>query len=146
MCGIVGYIGKERAYDILIHGLHRLEYRGYDSAGVAIGKKDGTLNVYKSRGKAADSEAGVEGKDIEGNILYPCGRLSCGRDEAQADRPHDNEMPTAIIAPSDSLYDKIISNVQRVKLRGGLVIVSKGNRRWNISSTTAWRYPKCLNA
>lgn len=68
MCGIVGYIGKERAYDILIHGLHRLEYRGYDSAGVAIGKKDGTLNVYKSRGKVADLEASVEGKDIEGNI------------------------------------------------------------------------------
>ncbi len=68
MCGIVGYIGKKRAYDILIHGLHRLEYRGYDSAGVAIGKKDGTLNVYKSRGKVADLEASVEGKDIEGNI------------------------------------------------------------------------------
>lgn len=68
MCGIVGYIGKKRAYDILIHGLHRLEYRGYDSAGVAIGKNDGTLNVYKSRGKVADLEASVEGKDIEGNI------------------------------------------------------------------------------
>lgn len=68
MCGIVGYIGNKRAYDVLVQGLHRLEYRGYDSAGVAIGKEDGTLNVYKSRGKVADLEASVEGKDIEGNI------------------------------------------------------------------------------
>lgn len=66
MCGIVGYIGKKGAYDILIHGLHRLEYRGYDSAGVAIEKENGTLNVYKSRGKVADLEASVDGKDIEG--------------------------------------------------------------------------------
>lgn len=68
MCGIVGYIGKKRAYDILIHGLHRLEYRGYDSAGASIEKEDGTLNVYKSKGKVADLEASVTGKDIEGTI------------------------------------------------------------------------------
>ena len=46
MCGIVGYIGNKRAYDVLVQGLHRLEYRGYDSAGVAIGKEEGTLNVF----------------------------------------------------------------------------------------------------
>lgn len=68
MCGIVGYIGKKRAYDVLIHGLQRLEYRGYDSAGMAIGKEDGTLNVYKSKGKVAELESSVEGKDIEGTI------------------------------------------------------------------------------
>lgn len=68
MCGIVGYIGKHRAYDILLQGLYRLEYRGYDSAGVAIEKEDGTLNVYKSRGKVADLEMSVTGKDIEGCI------------------------------------------------------------------------------
>lgn len=68
MCGIVGYIGKKRAYDILIHGLQRLEYRGYDSAGVAIEKEDGALNVYKLKGKVADLESSVEGKDVEGTI------------------------------------------------------------------------------
>lgn len=68
MCGIVGYIGKERAYDILIHGLRRLEYRGYDSAGVAIEKENGILNVYKSKGKVAELEASVAGKDVEGTI------------------------------------------------------------------------------
>lgn len=67
MCGIVGYIGKKQAYDILIHGLHRLEYRGYDSSGIAIGKEDRTLNVYK-KGKVFDLEASVTGKDIEGTI------------------------------------------------------------------------------
>ena len=56
MCGIVGYIGKKDAYPILIKGLKRLEYRGYDSAGVALINKDGELNVYKARGKVADLE------------------------------------------------------------------------------------------
>ncbi|MBD5310883.1 MAG: hypothetical protein HDS13_09995, partial [Bacteroides sp.] len=46
MCGIVGYIGPRQAYEILIKGLHRLEYRGYDSAGVAVENEDGRLEVY----------------------------------------------------------------------------------------------------
>ena len=49
MCGIVGYIGKKEAFPILIKGLRRLEYRGYDSAGVALINADGELNVYKNR-------------------------------------------------------------------------------------------------
>ena len=51
MCGIVGYIGKKDAFPILIKGLRRLEYRGYDSAGVALVNSDGNLNVYKTKGK-----------------------------------------------------------------------------------------------
>lgn len=51
MCGIVGFTGRRQAYPILIKGLHRLEYRGYDSAGVALMDDNGGLNVYKSRGK-----------------------------------------------------------------------------------------------
>ncbi len=66
MCGIVGYVGRKRAYPILIKGLKRLEYRGYDSAGVAMIGDDGSLNVYKSKGKVADLETHCEEKDTTG--------------------------------------------------------------------------------
>ncbi|HKK83197.1 MAG TPA: glutamine--fructose-6-phosphate transaminase (isomerizing), partial [Atribacterota bacterium] len=66
MCGIVGYIGDKQAYPILINGLKRLEYRGYDSAGIALLNK--TVNIYKKQGKVADLENHVSKDDISGNI------------------------------------------------------------------------------
>ena len=68
MCGIVAYVGHQEAYPILIEGLKRLEYRGYDSAGVALLNANDELNVYKAKGKVSDLEASVEGKDISGHI------------------------------------------------------------------------------
>src|SRR5574344_131848 len=68
MCGIVGYIGNKDAYPILIKGLKRLEYRGYDSAGVALINENPDLNVYKTKGKVSDLENFVVQKDISGNI------------------------------------------------------------------------------
>lgn len=68
MCGIVGYIGKQEAYPILIKGLHRLEYRGYDSAGVSLINPDGTLSVYKAKGKVAALEEACATKNITGTI------------------------------------------------------------------------------
>ena len=68
MCGIVGYLGKRNAYPVLIKGLKRLEYRGYDSAGVALLTKDGSLQVYKTKGKVADLEAYAADKDTTGTV------------------------------------------------------------------------------
>lgn len=68
MCGIVGYIGKRDAYPVLIKGLRRLEYRGYDSAGVALIDKKRRLNVYKTKGKVSDLEVFVSQKDVSGTI------------------------------------------------------------------------------
>ncbi len=68
MCGIVGYIGKRDAYQVLVKGLHRLEYRGYDSAGVALINPQGKLNVYKTKGKVAELEAFAADKDVSGTI------------------------------------------------------------------------------
>ncbi len=56
MCGIVAYLGNQDAYPILINGLKRLEYRGYDSAGVALLTKNDELNVYKTTGKVSNLE------------------------------------------------------------------------------------------
>ncbi len=66
MCGIVGYIGDKNAYPILINGLKRLEYRGYDSAGISILNEE--IRVWKKQGKVADLEQYVSDKDVAGNI------------------------------------------------------------------------------
>ena len=64
MCGIVAYYVPNQAYDFLIKGLQRLEYRGYDSAGIAL--LDGDLKVYKNKGKVSELEATAAGRDITG--------------------------------------------------------------------------------
>jgi glutamine---fructose-6-phosphate transaminase (isomerizing) len=66
MCGIVGYIGHRNAWDVIIKGLHRLEYRGYDSAGVALMNHD--LKIYKKQGKVSELENFAKDKDVSGTM------------------------------------------------------------------------------
>ncbi len=67
MCGIVGYTGPREAYPVILKGLKRLEYRGYDSSGVAL-KNETSLNVYKKKGKVAELEESVLGKDLHAHL------------------------------------------------------------------------------
>ncbi|MCR4681435.1 MAG: glutamine--fructose-6-phosphate transaminase (isomerizing) [Bacteroidales bacterium] len=68
MCGIVAYAGHQEAYPILIEGLKRLEYRGYDSAGVALLSDDDQLNIHKTKGKVSDLEAYARPRNVSGHI------------------------------------------------------------------------------
>ena len=91
MCGIVGYIGTRQAYPILINGLHRLEYRGYDSAGVAL--LDGeNLNVYKAKGKVSDLEEAAKEKDCGGTLGIAHTRWAThGEPSVTNAHPHESE-------------------------------------------------------
>ncbi len=68
MCGIVGYLGDRNVYEVLINGLKRLEYRGYDSAGLALVAPGGEIKIYKSKGKVSNLEAYCSGKDLTSRV------------------------------------------------------------------------------
>lgn len=91
MCGIVGYIGTKKAYPILINGLHRLEYRGYDSAGVALLNGE-ALNVYKAKGKVSDLEEVAKEKNCEGTLGIAHTRWAThGEPSVTNAHPHESE-------------------------------------------------------
>jgi glutamine---fructose-6-phosphate transaminase (isomerizing) len=111
MCGIVGYIGKREAYPILIKGLHRLEYRGYDSAGIAFINKDNRLNVYKCKGKVSDLEKFAEGKDLSGTIGIGHTRWAThGEPNDINAHPHYSESKDLVI-----IHNGIIENYAAIK-------------------------------
>ena len=89
MCGIVGYIGKRQAYPILIKGLRRLEYRGYDSAGVGLISSSDKLNIYKAKGKVSNLEETATQKDVSGCIGIAHTRWATHGEPCQANaHPH----------------------------------------------------------
>lgn len=111
MCGIVGYIGRRKAYPILIKGLHRLEYRGYDSAGVALINSAGQLNVYKAKGKVSELEAFAADKDIDGSIGIAHTRWAThGEPNTQNAHPHYSESERLAI-----IHNGIIENYAVLK-------------------------------
>ena len=113
MCGIVGYIGTKQAYPILVNGLKRLEYRGYDSAGVAMINKKGDLNVYKTKGKVADLEAFCADKDITGMVGIAHTRWAThGEPSSVNAHPHYSESKNLAI-----IHNGIIENYAEIKKR-----------------------------
>jgi glucosamine--fructose-6-phosphate aminotransferase (isomerizing) len=118
MCGIVGYIGKKQAYPILIKGLKRLEYRGYDSAGVALIGKDNTINVYKTKGKVSDLEAFAADKDVSGTIGIAHTRWATHGEPCSANaHPHYSATESLAL-----IHNGIIENYAVIKEK----LISKG--------------------
>jgi len=115
MCGIVGYIGEKDAYPILINGLKRLEYRGYDSAGIAL--INGKTRTYKCKGKVSDLEAFIGNQDKSGNIGMGHTRWAThGEPNDVNAHPHVSEngfftvIHNGIIENYDTLKKELISN------------------------------------
>jgi glutamine---fructose-6-phosphate transaminase (isomerizing) len=109
MCGIVAYIGDRQAYPLLIKGLHRLEYRGYDSAGVVL--LDGDMRLYKNQGKVADLEKSVEGKNLTGSIGMAHTRWATHGEPNQINA-HPHYSPTRNLA---IIHNGIIENYSSLK-------------------------------
>ena len=113
MCGIVGYIGKRDAYPVLVKGLKRLEYRGYDSAGIALINNQHQLNVYKTKGKVSDLEQFVENKDISGNIGIAHTRWATHGEPSQINaHPHHSSSGNLAL-----IHNGIIENYATLKER-----------------------------
>ena len=111
MCGIVGYIGRRKAYPILIKGLHRLEYRGYDSAGVALINEAGQLNIYKAKGKVSELESFAADKNTDGCIGIAHTRWAThGEPNTQNAHPHYSESERLAI-----IHNGIIENYAVLK-------------------------------
>ncbi len=111
MCGIVGYIGNRQAYPILIKGLQRLEYRGYDSAGIALISDEFKLNLYKSKGKVADLVQFAEKNDISGTIGIAHTRWATHGEPNQINaHPHYSQSEELVI-----IHNGIIENYAVLK-------------------------------
>ena len=111
MCGIVGYIGKKDAFPILIKGLRRLEYRGYDSAGVALINDNGNLNVCKTKGKVDNLVDYCSDKDVSGSVGIAHTRWAThGEPSAVNAHPHYSESKNLAI-----IHNGIIENYADLK-------------------------------
>ena len=118
MCGIVGYIGRKNVFPILIKGLKRLEYRGYDSAGVALINGKGNLSVYKTKGKVDNLVQFCDDKDVSGTVGIAHTRWAThGEPSSTNAHPHFSESKNLAI-----IHNGIIENYADLKKK----LISKG--------------------
>ena len=111
MCGIVGYTGKQEAFPILIKGLKRLEYRGYDSAGVALQHTSGGIVVCKTKGKVVNLESSAQGKDLSGSLGIAHTRWAThGEPSERNAHPHYSESREIAL-----VHNGIIENYRELK-------------------------------
>ena len=111
MCGIVGYTGKQEAFPILIKGLKRLEYRGYDSAGVALQHASGDIVVCKTKGKVINLESCAQGKDLSGSLGIAHTRWAThGEPSERNAHPHYSESGEIAL-----VHNGIIENYRELK-------------------------------
>mgnify|MGYP001614539704 FL=1 len=105
MCGIVGYFGSKEATPILIEGLRKLEYRGYDSAGIAV-IDNGVLNVTKCKGRLSNLEAELSKETLKGHVGIGHTRWAThGKPSYENSHPHTNEKGTISV-----VHNGIIEN------------------------------------
>lgn len=118
MCGIVGYIGNKDAYPVLIKGLQRLEYRGYDSAGVALINEDGKLNVYKKKGKVSELVNASKNEDLSGSIGIGHTRWAThGEPNDVNSHPHYSDTKDLVMI-HNGIIENYASIKERLKKRG----------------------------
>jgi len=111
MCGIVGYLGNKEAYPVLIKGLQRLEYRGYDSAGVAILDKNKNLKVYKKKGKVSELHEFIDHKDTSGQTGIGHTRWATHGEPSDVNsHPHYSHSGNLVI-----IHNGIIENYASIK-------------------------------
>ncbi|MFM7357210.1 MAG: glutamine--fructose-6-phosphate transaminase (isomerizing) [Sediminibacterium sp.] len=117
MCGIVGYTGYREAYPILLKGLKRLEYRGYDSSGIALWQ-EGVLQVYKKKGRVSDLEESLPGKPLQGNLGIGHTRWAThGEPSDRNAHPHVSQKGSLTM-----IHNGIIENYASIKQE----LISKG--------------------
>lgn len=148
MCGIVGYIGFRDAYPVLIQGLKRLEYRGYDSAGVALINDEGAMNVYKEKGKVSNLEAIASQRDTTGKIGIAHTRWAThGEPSAVNAHPHVSQSGRLAL-----VHNGIIENYSSLKAllaKEGYIFKSSTDTEVLVqlieymqrNTTKAWRMP-----
>ena len=111
MCGIIGYTGHRPGVPVVVEGLRRLEYRGYDSAGVALVNDNGNLSVYKTKGKVSDLEACCEDKDVSGRVGIAHTRWAThGEPSSRNAHPHYSSSHNLVI-----VHNGIIENYAAIK-------------------------------